>query len=312
VVTADGNVREVDANHDPDLFWALRGGGGGSFGAVTALTLAVRPAPSVHTFFLRWDFQHAAAVLTAWQQWTSGTDPQLWSTCKLLADPGLGTLRATVSGAWIGAPSALSAQLAPLLAAVGVAPAANQRTTLNYAQAMLLEAGCSGQSPQQCLAEALGPTKRQPFAATSAVLAAPLPAAGVAAAVAGVQAGMSVPAMVEGGVSFDALGGAVASVGPGDTAFPHRNALAIMQYSATWASMGAPGGARPAPFDSFVRGERAALRPWTGDAAYVNYLDPAITDFPTAYWGGNYARLQSVKRQYDPEQVFTFPQAVRI
>ena len=95
IVTADGTVREVDATHDPDLFWALRGGGGGSFGAVTALTLAVKPAPQVQTFFYSWDISHGAQVLTAWQNWISGTDRQLWSTCKLLADPPKATAVAT-------------------------------------------------------------------------------------------------------------------------------------------------------------------------------------------------------------------------
>jgi FAD/FMN-containing dehydrogenase len=310
VVTADGAVREVDGTHDSDLYWALRGGGGGSFGVVTALKLTLRPAPTVHTFYLRWEFQHAAAVLTAWQRWISGADPQLWSTCKLLAEPGLRTLRATVSGAWIGVESALPALLAPLVTGVGAAAATEQRTTLGYGQAMLLEAGCSGQSPETCLAQALAPAKRQPFAASSAILPAPLLADGVTAAVAVVQAGMSVPAMVEGGISFDALGGAVAAVAPGDTAFPHRNALAILQYTATWASTSAPGGADPGPFDAFVRGERAALHQWTGDAAYVNYPDAAIDGYGTAYWGANYPRLQTVKRQYDPGQLFSFPQSV--
>ena len=63
IVTADGKARTVDANTDADLFWALRGGGGGSFGAVTALTFAVKPAPQITTFFLQWPWTNAATVL---------------------------------------------------------------------------------------------------------------------------------------------------------------------------------------------------------------------------------------------------------
>src|SRR6185437_4253820 len=45
VVTADGHIRTVNANHDPDLFWALKGGGGGTFGVVTKLTLRTHDLP---------------------------------------------------------------------------------------------------------------------------------------------------------------------------------------------------------------------------------------------------------------------------
>jgi FAD/FMN-containing dehydrogenase len=308
IVTADGGVRQVDARSDSDLFWALHGGGGGSFGAVTALTFALRPAPAVQTFFLEWDFGHAEAVLDAWQSWIGRADPQLWSTCKLLADPQQNSLHATVSGTWIGPASQLDAQVMPLMSAVGPPPTTYQRNSLDYLQAMLLEAGCSGQNAQQCIAAALSPPKRQPFAATSAILTKPLPAAGISTAVAQVRRGLAVPAIVEGGVSFDGLGGLVAEVDSAATAFVHRNALATVQYTATWASMSTS--ADPSGFDAYVRGERAALMPWTGSAAYVNYVDPAISDYGQAYWGANYSRLRQIKKSYDPANLFRFPQSV--
>jgi FAD/FMN-containing dehydrogenase len=309
IVTADGTVREVNASQDPDLFWAIRGGGG-SFGAVTAFTMAVQPAPPVSTFYLSWNISSATAVLGSWQTWIAAADSKLWSTCKLLADPGDGA-HANVSGTWIGAAGDLGAQLAPLLAAIGVAPSANQTNSLSYGQAMLLEAGCYGQDVQSCLADALGPDKRQPFAATSAILGSALPAAGIAAAVDGANRGLGVPGIVEGGVSFDALGGAVANVGATDTPFPYRSALATIQFTATWASAPTGGAvADPAPFDAYVRSQRAALAQWTGTAAYSNYADQSIADYGAAYWGTNYARLQSVKKHYDPANIFAFPQSV--
>jgi FAD/FMN-containing dehydrogenase len=307
IVTADGQLREVDAHTDPDLFWALSGGGGGSFGAVTALTVAVRPMPTITTFYLRWPYADAELVVSSWQKWIAGRDPRLWSTAKLLADPPTG-LQATVSGTWIGPAAGLAAELAPLRSAVGAAPSADQVSTLSYAQAMLYEAGCLGQSAAQCVAAALVAPKRQPFSATSAILSTALPAAGIAAAVSAVQAGLAVPKMIEGAISFDALGGQVAAVAQTATPIAFRTALATVQYTATWASMAS---AAPAAFDAYVQRLRSALLPWTGGAAYVNYADPTITDYGNAYWGTNYARLQSVKKQYDPAGLFTFPQAVR-
>jgi hypothetical protein len=307
IVTADGRTRTVDSGHDPDLFWALRGGGGGSFGAVTALTFAVRPAPTMTTFFLQWPWSAAASVLGAWQQWIKGAPRELWSTCKLLADPGQG-LKVTVSGTWLGS-GPISGPLGSLLSSVP-APSSNSSNTADYGSTMMGEAGCSGEDAATCLANAYTPAQRQPFAATSSVVQQAVPAPGIAAIVAAVQGGMNVPGLVEGGASFDALGGAVSDVAATATAFPWRTALAIVQYTATWNYASAT--ADPSPYDNFVHGERQALSPWLGSSAYVNYADASIADFGTAYWGPNLARLKQVKKQYDPANVFTFPQSVPV
>jgi FAD/FMN-containing dehydrogenase len=312
IVTADGNVREVDAHRDPDLFWALRGGAGGSFGAVTGFTVETRAAPTVHTFYFDWSLGIAPDVVDAWQRWMSTADSRLWSTCKLLADPGPGTMRALVAGTWIGPASSLTGLLAGLVSRVGASPAHRSASTLSYADAMLAEAGCSGSTAAQCLARALQPPSTQPFAATSSIAAGLIPRAGIELAEAQTRAALSVPGLVEGGVSFDALGGAVATVAPGDTAFVHRRAAATVQYTATWAAPSAGGvTANAAPFDAYVHTFRAAMVPWFGSSAYVNYADRTIVDYPAAYCGANYPRLQAVKRQYDPHELFTFPQAVR-
>ena len=307
VVTADGRARTVDATHEPDLFWALRGGGGGSFGAVTSLTMSVRPAPTVHVFFLAFDFAHAAQVLSAWQQWLPARPAELWTTCKLLADPGAGRLRAVVAGTWIGAAGDLDGQLAPLLRGLP-APTSRSSSTMSYTAAMFFEAGCDQNAgASSCISHALAPAQRQAFAATSSVLASALPTAGIEAAVKATQAAMNLSHLIEGGVSFDALGGQVSQVAPTATPVPYRRALAVAQYTATWAS----GRTSAEPFDRYVRGFRSTMSRWLGAAAYANYADASITDYGSAYWGANYPRLQQVKHQYDPHQLFTFAQAVR-
>jgi hypothetical protein len=117
-------------------------------------------------------------------------------------------------------------------------------------------------------------------------------------------------AAVEGGVSFDAFGGAIGDVAVDATAFPWRSALADVQYTATWPYARAD--TDPAPFDDFVRSERAALRPWLGDSAYVNYADRTLADYATADWGPNLPRLSMIKKRYDPSDVFSFPQSVPV
>jgi FAD/FMN-containing dehydrogenase len=309
IVTADGRTREVDAQVDPDLFWALRGGGGGSFGAVTGFTVSVHPAPTVNTFYLSWPLTEGPAVADAWQRWMAGADPRLWSTCKMLADPGPGTTRVLVAGTWIGPASGLGGLLDALVSLAGAQPAARSASTLGYTSAMLAEAGCQGQTSSACLTKALQAPSRQPFSATSSIVQGTIPVQALETAATHARSALSIPGLVEGGVSFDALGGAVATVQPAGTAFVHRTAAATVQYTATWPASAAS--ANPAPFDAYVHGFRAAMAPWLGAGAYVNYADPTIADYPSAYWGSNYPRLQQVKRAYDPGQLFTFPQAVR-
>jgi FAD/FMN-containing dehydrogenase len=99
------------------------------------------------------------------------------------------------------------------------------------------------------------------------------------------------------------MGGAIAAVAAGDTAFAHRQALFDIQFETFWAN-----DADEAASHEWVKSARAALAPFT-DGAYVNYIDADVTDLGT-YYGGNLARLSSVKRTYDPDGYFSFVQSI--
>jgi FAD/FMN-containing dehydrogenase len=300
VVTADGAVRTADAERDPDLFWACRGGGGGNLGVVTRLTFALRPAPRMSLWSYRWDWLQAPDVLTGWQEWAAGSPRQLWSTCKLLTQPGASSPVAQVGGTWLGGPAGLGSNLRDLVDAIGHAPTESSLRRHSYLQTMLLEAGCDDVSG--CT------TPRTSFAGASHVLAAALPSRGVETCVDHVDRRQREGALRQAGVSFDILGGAGADLEPGATAFPHRKALAVAQYTAGWPS---DGRARPGPHVAWLQRFRAAMTPFVGNTAYVNYADPEMVDWQHAYYGRNYTRLQTVKARYDPDGVFTFPQSVR-
>jgi len=62
---------------------------------------------------------------------------------------------------------------------------------------------------------------------------------------------------------------------------------------------------------AWLRLAHSSVRGAAGGGAYANYADPELSDWPQAYYGANYARLQRVKAMYDPGEVFTFPQAIR-
>ncbi|MEP7020772.1 MAG: FAD-binding protein, partial [Pseudonocardiales bacterium] len=310
LVTADGTIRRCDAGHEPDLFWACRGGGGGSFGVVTSLTLRTRPAPPVTVAFLRWDWRRAAGVLAAWQALAPIAPDAVWSNCHLLSQAGSATPKVTIGVAALDARSA-EAFILDLNARAG-APASRYLRTLSYRSAMLLEAGCADRTTLQCHLAASstgGQLPRAPFAAKSAMFTRALPAAGISAVVAGVERRQANRSWAEGGVAFDALGGAVGRVAPAATAFPHRSALFSAQYTAAWTT--ADGPATVSGNLAWLRAFHAAVQPYGSGGAYQNYADPDLAGYAAAYWGANYPRLQQVKAKYDPHNLFTSPQTVR-
>jgi FAD/FMN-containing dehydrogenase len=97
VVTADGQHRRVDAEHESDLFWALRGGGG-SFGIVTALELRLFPLTEVYAGVLFFPVERAQEVLQAWRRWVPGVPDAVTSVGRILKFPPLPDLPPHLSG----------------------------------------------------------------------------------------------------------------------------------------------------------------------------------------------------------------------
>ena len=287
VVLASGQRVTASADSHPDLFWALRGGGGGHLGVVTALTFATVAAPTVVSTYLTWPAARAAAVIPAWLDWIGSADARAWSTLKLLggaAHPSGMSMGATVT--WAGPPAGFDAMLAPLLA---TRPTGRFDHTRSYLAAMQAYAGSGA---------------REAFAATSHVA---YDAPGAAASTIVAHASDVPPGLHEAGISIDALGGHVGSLAPRSTAFVHRAALATVQYTATWAS-GADATRAPHTARSYVSSFRAAMTPAWGQHAYVNYADASLADPGTSYFGANWPRLQQVRATYDPDRLFTQPQ----
>src|SRR6476661_717268 len=86
IVTADGSIRRIDAESDPDLFWAVRGGGG-SFGAVTAIEFALFPVAEVYAGVMLWPIERASEILHAWREWTAEMPDEMTTVGRLLQLP---------------------------------------------------------------------------------------------------------------------------------------------------------------------------------------------------------------------------------
>ena len=86
IVTADGRLRRVDAENDAALFWALRGGGG-SFGVVTGMEIALYPMPQLYAGAMFWDWEHASRVMHTWREWTATLPDEVTSSARIMQIP---------------------------------------------------------------------------------------------------------------------------------------------------------------------------------------------------------------------------------
>lgn len=294
VVTADSRLLNASPTSEPDLYWALRGGGGGNFGVVCEFTFATEPAPGLTVFSLRFPAGSAASVIGAWQEWVMGAPFELWATCQV---SGGEPPSCRIVGCYVGGEGVLNPLLDQLIAAAGVQPSSRSVQPKSYLDAMKYMAGCANDSIAQChLISEGGRLPRSSFVAVSRMLGpTPLDAGRVADLMVG-RTGVD--------LLLDALGGAVSQIAPDATAFPHRSALASAQIYASTTPAG-----REAATETVdaIRDELAALG---AEGAYVNYIDATLPDWGRAYYGANLDRLKAVSQRYDPDGVFAFPQSV--
>lgn len=97
VVTPDGRIRQVNARDEPDLFWALRGGGG-NFGVVTGMEIDLMPVAELYGGSLMFDLAQAPDVLTAWTRWTGSVPEDMTSAVSVIPFPNLPMIPAHLRG----------------------------------------------------------------------------------------------------------------------------------------------------------------------------------------------------------------------
>jgi FAD/FMN-containing dehydrogenase len=308
VVLADGRTVTANASSKSDLFWALRGGGGGNFGVVTSFTFSTHALSQLTVFSLTWPWSQAAKVTSAWQTWAPSGPPPLWSSLRLRWIPGSGP-SVSVSGVWSAAAAGLTSQLKALTSAVGTAPTSSVQT-MSYLAAEQYFAGCSGYSLSECaLTIDGGKLSREASLAKSDFFTEPMSFSAIASLLGEIEDRGKTPALSSqaGGVLFDAWGGAIADVSSTATALPLRSATYLAQEFVTFGTLSQAGvNANQTWLNSLWQG----LRPSVSGYAYVNYIDPQLSDWQNAYYGSNLARLVQVKQTYDPDDAFHFAQSI--
>ncbi len=286
VVTASGQLMLCNAGEHADLYWACRGGGGGNFGINTLLTFQTFPVDTVTAYLITWT-TGLDALLPAALDLLPTTPDRLG--CKLSAINDGSGLSLELLGQLVGTPAELRALLAPLYRIA--APAQETIRSLPYwdGQDFLSEDDSPEYSHER-----------------SRYVDAPMSAAGARTILDYLRRWP--------GTHDDATwkiflaGGAVASVPAEATAFVHRTAQMISSIELDWTADDSVG--TVARNEAWLAEFHAAMRPFTSDHCYQNFIDEAQNDYLHAYYGVNLERLVAVKRRYDPLNVFTFPQSI--
>jgi hypothetical protein len=285
VVTADGELRQVDAKSEPELFWALRGGKG-NFGVVTALEFDLFPVPRLYGGGIYYPGERMADLLRAWTAWHPGTPETMVSSFAVLRLPPLPELPEPLRGkflvhlrfAYTGTAADGERMIAPLRA---VAPA-----VLDTVAEMPYTAVASIHSE---------PTEPLPYYERGIMLREfPAEAQDRLVELAGPDSGSTVWI-----AELRALGGAWDR----EPAVPNAVATRGLPYVLLGVEVG--------PLSEEQRLEESVavllegMEPWQGDRLLVNDLAPEeATDAATIYGPERYERLAAVKKTYDPANMF--------
>ncbi|WP_369201025.1 FAD-binding oxidoreductase [Streptomyces sp. PU-14G] len=309
---ADGTSIRCDAHHHPDLFWALRGGGGGNFGIVTSFTFRpVRVTPHMFSYSLAWPLGRAVQVLDAWQHWAPSAPNTMTPLVTLRRGAVQGRPALEVYGSWTGSRGGLDQVLERLVDTVGVAPEDSQVREQPYRAAMMSWFGCEEFAPRECRVTGQSPDGRIPRFGPSGTRGAlfrhSVPRTGLRHVVDAFRDGECAQHETR-EMNLMAMGGATAQVHPAATAYVHRSSA--FSLGVTYALDTSTSREERRRARRWVDASWQRLWPWSSRHAYQNFIDPRLPNWRRAYYGDNYTRLSAVRRRYDPEGFFRFPQAI--
>jgi FAD/FMN-containing dehydrogenase len=279
LVTADGRFVRADREHEPDLFWAVRGGGG-AFGVVTAIELELFPVTEVYAGILWFPIERAAEVLRTWRAWTEELPDELTPVGRVLQFPPIPEL-----------PEPFRGRSFALVEAIYLGDEAEG--------ARLLE-------PLRALGPAMDTVQTIPVAALSRLHLdpeEPVPAAGDGGMLTDVDDEL-VGALLEQwagspllSVELRHLGGAVAR------ARPEHGAVAAFEAPYLMFAVGlTPTPEEHEAVQRSIRALREALRPWEAEHTYMNFAETR-REARSLFTETAHARLRRIKAKVDPDNL---------
>lgn len=301
MVTAAGEVLEVDPSTNADLFWACRGGAGGNFGINTSFTYKLVEAPATVGFY-RFDYRGAEAanaVLLAFHQVLQTAPPAFNSVYSAQATPILaGGPREAIDvftrGQYVGPVSELRDLVAPLLAAARPTKQVLQEQTFWDT----FRGFASPEPPQHN------------FGDLSRYADRPIPDSAVARLVDVLSECPSRSNDANGSFwSLGWIGGAVVDrFSRTETAYVHRNMMTLLRPTPDWPDDAAPsvGDDLLAWTDEMI----GIVEPHTPAESYQNFPNRRIRDWQRQYYAENFPRLVEVKAKYDKDNLFRNEQSI--
>jgi len=280
LVTADGRLVRADREHEPDLFWALRGGGG-NFGVVTAIEFRLFPARQMYAGHLWYPIERGPEVLQAWAELTRGEVPdELTTVGRFLQFPPIPDIPEEVRGQsfviveafHLGGPARADELLAPLRA---LGPARDTIATV----------------PVPAVSHRhMDPEQPVPYAGDGMLLA-DLPREAVDAFVQVSGATAAFPLLT---VEIRHLGGELARPRPGHGALASIDARYVLHAIGM-----TPDPEATAAVTAQVGTVKQALAPWAARQMYLNFAETATPAKPL-WTEPAYHRLRRIKAQADP------------
>lgn len=290
MIDSFGQIRQCNEQENPDLFWALRGGGNGNFGIVTKFKFRTTDIDRVATFSITWNetIEAAIKVIAAWQDWLGDLSKQITGTLHI-DRAAHGQFRIHFAGITIGTQTVLLKSLKAL-------------ETLSGQDASITS------SPTDFLSSAHHFNGKETgyesvwMKAKSDYVAKPLSPQGIRALL---EALRDSPIPIA--IMCDTYGGMINQIPRDATAFVHRGETKYsIQYYTEWSDQSQTN----AHVDA-IRALYAKMRSYVSGEAYVNYCDRDLgQDFAKAYWAENLPRLQKIKAQYDPHNAFKHAQSI--
>ena len=270
IVTADGRIRRISADEEPDLFWAIRGGGG-NFGVVTEFEYQLHPFDrNVLSGNILWPIDQAREVLEFYAEWSAGLSDEMYVGPSLGRMPEVGDV-VIMEVVYNGDPVAGEKELAPLRA-IGK-PLVDGVAVQDY---MIMQTSADAMMAHGVRSYAKnGMVSEWSQGLVDTLIDAYDPRVFLTNHVAG---------------------GAVKRVGELDTAFPHRNAELMLVLVSGW---GDP--AMDTDMIQATRAQYAALEPFMG--GYYDNIE-YDRDARTGNFGPAFPRLAKIKAQYDPGNLF--------
>jgi FAD/FMN-containing dehydrogenase len=314
VVLADGRVVTASETSEPDLFWALRGGGGGNFGIVTRYERRPVPVGRLVNFRLAWNWVDVERVIEGWQQWAPTTPWALgsrWLVAQLDSGPGGAAPAVTVDGAFHGSAADLAPLLDALVGAVGRPVLSRTAQDFSFRDGMLDWFGCTGKTVPQCHTVGYTPEAVLPrnsfIVDRSRLFRQALPVAGIGALLAAFEADPQ-PGQLR-FVQALGLGGKANTTARTATAYVHRDAEFTLNWTIGTVNP-TPTGPEQVAARGWIAGGFGAIDPYSLHETYQNYIDPELPDWRSSYYAENYSRLASIKHGYDPHGFFRFAQGI--